>query len=143
MPFAVRKRGGRKLVLTPEGTDLGIAPRHRRQRYSQSAARAFRWRKLLETGAYGTIDELATGERINSSYVSRVLRLTLLAPRIVESIVEGLQHPDLTLARIMRPFPAAWNEQATAMQLTAADHAVGRCLGEHELSLPDLGKEPS
>jgi hypothetical protein len=57
-------------------------------------ARAFRWRKLLEIGDYGIIEELATAEKINASYVSRILRLTLLAPHIVESILDGRQRPD-------------------------------------------------
>jgi hypothetical protein len=54
-------------------------------------ARAFRWRKLLETGAYGSIEELAAAEKISASYVSRVLRMTLLAPDIAEAILDG-QH---------------------------------------------------
>ncbi len=51
----------------------------------------YRWRRMLETGRYGTIDELAAAEKINSSYVSRLLRLTLLAPDIVEAILDGRQ----------------------------------------------------
>ena len=46
----------------------------------KAVARAFRWRRMLETGRFATINELAAAESINSSYVSRVLRLTLLAP---------------------------------------------------------------
>ena len=53
--------------------------------------RAFRWRKLLETGAFATVEELAAAEKINPSYVSRVLRLTLLGPDIVEAILDGRQ----------------------------------------------------
>ena len=55
----------------------------------KALARGFRWRKLLETGVYGTIEEIAAAEKINSSYVSRLLRMTLLAPDIVESILDG------------------------------------------------------
>jgi hypothetical protein len=55
----------------------------------KALARAFRWRRLLETGAFGTIEELAEAEKINTSYVSRILRLTLLAPDIAEAIVCG------------------------------------------------------
>jgi hypothetical protein len=61
-------------------------------------ARGIRWRKLLEIGGYGTIEEIAAAEKINASYVSRILRLTLLAPDIVEAIVEGRQPTQLTLA---------------------------------------------
>jgi hypothetical protein len=74
----------------------------------KSLGRAFRWRRLLETGAYGTIDEIATAEKINPSYVSRLLRMTLLAPDIVESILDGRQTNGLTLARAMQPFPVEW-----------------------------------
>jgi hypothetical protein len=80
---------------------------------------AFRWRKPLETGAYGTIENLAAAEKINSSYVSRLLRLTLLAPDTVEAILDGRQPPEMTLAILMKPFSNAWSEQATTLQLKA------------------------
>ena len=111
VPFAIRKRGGRKLVLVPGGNDA-VPDRPRVDNAMVKAlARAFRWRKLLETGVYGTIEELAAAEKINSSYVSRVLRLTLLAPDIVEAILDGRQPTDMTLARLMEPFPITWNDQ--------------------------------
>ena len=77
----------------------------------KAIARGFRWRKLLETGVYGTIDEIAKAEKINPSYVSRVLRLTLLAPTIVEAILDGRQPAEMTLAALMEPFPVGWREQ--------------------------------
>ena len=77
----------------------------------KALARAFRWRKLLETGAYGTIEELAAAEKINSSYISRILRLTLLAPNIVEAVLDGRQPVELTLAVLMQPFSICWIEQ--------------------------------
>ena len=80
----------------------------------KAIARGFRWRKLLETGVYGTIDEIATAEKINPSYVSRVLRLTLLAPAIVESILDGRQPAEMTLAVLMEPFSVGWREQLEA-----------------------------
>ena len=75
-------------------------------------ARAFRGRgrKLLETGAYATVEEIANAEKINSSYVSRVLRLTLLAPDIVEAILDGRQPAEMTLAVLMEPFAVEWAE---------------------------------
>jgi hypothetical protein len=88
-PLAVRKqRGGRKLVLMP----AGMAPRGASPADTTlviALARAFRWRRMLEVGRYATIDELAAAEKINASYVSRILRLTLLAPDIVEAILDG------------------------------------------------------
>ena len=114
VPFAIRKRGGRKLVLVPGGNDA-VPDRPRVDNAMIKAlARAFRWRKLLETGVYGTIEELAAAEKINSSYVSRILRLTLLAPDIVETILEGRQPVEMTLAALMRPLPRLWQEQVRA-----------------------------
>ena len=80
----------------------------------KALARGFRWRKLLETGVYGTIEEIAAAEKINSSYVSRLLRMTLLAPDIVEAILDGRQPAEMTLAVLMRPFPVGWTEQVEA-----------------------------
>jgi hypothetical protein len=77
----------------------------------KALARAFRWRKILETGRYGTIDELAAAEKINSSYVSRLLRLTLLAPDIIEAILDGRQPGGMTLPALMEPFPVEWGRQ--------------------------------
>ena len=57
----------------------------------KAIARAFRWRKMLETGTYTTVAEIAAAEKINASYVGRVLRLTLLSPEIVEAILDGRQ----------------------------------------------------
>jgi hypothetical protein len=111
VPFSIRKRGGRKLVVVPAGAEA-LPERPRVDNTMVKAlARAFRWRKLLETGAYGTIEELAAAERINPSYVSRVLRMTLLAPDIVETILDGSQPHDLTLAVLMRPLSVVWSEQ--------------------------------
>jgi hypothetical protein len=52
-------------------------------------ARAFRWRKLIETGPYANAAEIARVEGANDSYVSRNLRLTLLAPDIVDAIIDA------------------------------------------------------
>jgi hypothetical protein len=114
VPFAIRKRGGRKLVLVPGGNDAILDRPRVDNAMIKGLARAFRWRKLLETGVYGTIEELAAAEEINASYVSRVLRLTLLAPNIVETILDGRHAPELTLSRMMKPFPAEWEKQEWA-----------------------------
>ena len=74
-------------------------------------ARAFRWKRLLESGEFTTIAELAEREGIAPSYITRVLRLTLLAPDIVEAILDGKQGPEVTLARLLEPFPAEWTIQ--------------------------------
>ena len=112
VPLAVRKRGGRKLVVTPGGT-IGIrGPSGADSTLVKALARAFRWRRMMETGRYGTIDELAAAEKINSSYVSRLLRLTLLAPAIVDAILDGRQPDGMTLPGLMDPFPVEWAQQS-------------------------------
>lgn len=112
VPFAIRKRGGRKLVITPDGPAAAPAPRARvDSALLKALARGFRWRKLLETGDFSTIEEIAEAENINPSYVSRVLRMTLLAPEIVEAILVGRQPEELTMTKAMQPFPVEWNRQ--------------------------------
>ena len=112
VPFAIRKRGGRTLVVTPDGVTSAPAPRTRvDSTLLKALARGFRWRKLLETGHFATIQEIAEAENINSSYISRVLRLTLLAPETVEAILAGTQPAGLTRAKVMQPFPMEWHRQ--------------------------------
>ena len=113
VPFTVHKRGGRKLVLAPDGAPVPPAAPQVDNTLVKALARAFRWRKMLEAGRYATIREIAKAEKINPSYVSRVLRLTLLAPATVEAILDGRQPVETTLAGLMRPFAQDWSEQAT------------------------------
>ena len=111
VPLAVRKpRGGRKLMVAPSSTNRG--PSAADTTLVKALARAFRWRRMMEAGRYGTIDELAAAEKINSSYVSRLLRLTLLSPDIVEAILDGRQTEGMTLPVLMEPFPVEWERQS-------------------------------
>jgi hypothetical protein len=75
----------------------------------KALARAYRWQRALESGKYGTLAELSAAERISRSYICRVLRLTLLAPDIVERILDG--RPTAGLAEFLKPFPAEWERQ--------------------------------
>jgi hypothetical protein len=116
VPMAFSKRGGRKLVISPDGVSTVASSRPRVDNIMIKAlARAFRWRKLLETSAFATVAEIAAAEKINAAYLGRILRLTLLAPEIVETILDGRQPGQMTLAVLMRPFPLAWLEQQTAL----------------------------
>jgi hypothetical protein len=81
----------------------------------KALARAFRWKRMLESGEFATIAELAEREGIAPSYMTRVLRLTLLSPDIVAAILDGKQGPEVTLAQVLEPFPAEWAEQHAAM----------------------------
>jgi hypothetical protein len=113
IPISIRRRGGRKLVLAPNGTTDTWAPPSRRidNAMVKAIARAFRWREMLENGTHATIEEIAAAEKINASYVGRVLRLTLLAPHIVEVILGGRQPANIHLEYLLRPFPAEWRAQ--------------------------------
>lgn len=112
VPFKVRKRGGRKLILTPDGSPQYPAPRARLDSALLKAlARGFRWKRMLEEGDYQTLEDIAKAENINPSYVSRLLRMTLLAPEIMEAILAGRQPPGLTMAKAMQPFPLYWQDQ--------------------------------
>jgi len=108
VPMTFRKRGGRKQVIAPNG-DTWSPPRARIDNTMVKAlARAFRWRKMLENGMVATVTEIAARERINPSYVSRVLRLTLLAPEIVEAVLDGRQAREIVLPELMKGFPVEW-----------------------------------
>ena len=134
VPFTIRKRGGRKQVITPDGASAWTSSRARiDSTMIKAIARGFRWRKLLETGVYGTIEEIAAAEKINPSYVSRVLRLTLLAPAIVESILDGWQPAEITLAGLMRPCAVEWNCQGGILRSDARQSSPS-CLSGHRLS---------
>jgi hypothetical protein len=108
----VRKRGSRKQVIAPHGHLLWVPPRVRiNNTMVKALARAFRWRRMLENGAVSTVRDIAAAEKINESYVSRVLRLTLLAPDIVETILDGREAAGVTLPVLMRGFPVKWYRQ--------------------------------
>ena len=108
VPFRVVKRGGRKEMQMPDGP---MQPRRTDSTLVKALARAFRWKRMLESGEFTTIAELAEREGIAPSYMTRVLRLTLLAPDIVEAIMDGKQGPEVTLARVLEPFPVEWSGQ--------------------------------
>lgn len=108
VPFRVVKRGGRKEMQLPEGASQ---TRRTDSTLVKALARAFRWKRMLESGEFATIAELAEREGIAPSYMTRLLRLTLLAPDIVESILDGKQGTEATLARLLEPISAVWGSQ--------------------------------
>lgn len=120
VPFAIKKRGGRKLVIAPDGAPW-TPPRARiDSTLVKAIARAHRWKRMLESGEFASVAELAAAEKINESYVCRVLRLTLLAPQIVEAILDGRQPPELQMDNLLRPFPVEWLEQRKPFKLAMA-----------------------
>lgn len=108
VPFRVVRRGGRKEMQLPDGA---TQPRRTDNTLVKALARAFRWKRMLESGEFATIAELAEREGIAPSYMTRVLRLTLLAPDIVDAILDGKQRSEITLAWILEPFSVPWSDQ--------------------------------
>jgi hypothetical protein len=99
----------------PHAPVPGTERRHIDKTMVKAIARAFRWREMLENGTHATIAEIAAAEKINESYVGRILRLTLLAPDIVEAILGGRQPAQMTLAVLMRRFPVLWSAQRSEL----------------------------
>jgi len=108
VPFRIVKRGGRKEIQPPAD-----APVQRRTDNTliKALARAFRWKRMLEAGRFATMAEIGEHEKIATSYLTRILRLTLLAPDVVDAILDGRQGPEITLANLLDPFPLDWEEQ--------------------------------
>ena len=109
VPLTVRHRPGRKTIVTPGG----IAPMTTRSDPAlvKALGRAFRWRRMLETGRYASVSDIARVEKIDRTYVGDILRLTLLAPDIVEAILDGRHADEVTLPMLMKGFPAEWAAQ--------------------------------
>jgi hypothetical protein len=74
-------------------------------------ARAWRWQRQLDEGLYTSVTEISEAEDIGKSYVSRILRLALLAPDIVEAILAGRTDQGVMLEQLEQPLPASWEVQ--------------------------------
>jgi len=109
------QRGGRKQILSPPGTaPWSPAPRVDGA-LVKAVVRAHRWLHMLESGEYSSSAELAKTEKVNDSYLSRILRLTLIAPDIIEAILSGRQPRTLQLDDLLKPLPAAWERQRSEL----------------------------
>ena len=109
VPLAIRRRPGRKTVVTP-GDEADAPVRVRADpALVKALARAFRWQRMLDDGRYGSISEMARAEKIERGYLGKMLQLTLLAPEVVEGILEGRQSDDLSLPTLLGGVPADWH----------------------------------
>lgn len=115
VPMTIQRRGGRKQIIGPEGAPVRVGDDAAETRGDpalvKALARAFRWRRTLEEGRYGSIRELAKSEGVSRVYAGRLLNLTLLAPDIVAAILDGRQPEQMNFRALLAPFPAAWTEQ--------------------------------
>lgn len=117
VPISLRRQGGRKKIVTPSHTPAWAPPPAKVDNTIVKAlVRAHRWRNLLEKTIFGSVRELAKAEKINESYLCRVLRLTLLSPKLTEAILNGEQPEDLGLAQLLKSIPSEWDKQEAAFQ---------------------------
>jgi hypothetical protein len=115
VPLKIRQWGGRKAIIAPDGAPLspeeangGPVPTRGDPALVKALARSHRWRRMIEAGEHGTVRELAKAEKVNETYISRALRLTLLAPDMVEAILDGRQPDGMTLPRLMEAVEVEW-----------------------------------
>ena len=107
-----QRRGGRKRIMTPDGS--AIVPTSKPQpdgTLVKALARAWRWQRMLDKGLYMSVSEIGDAENISKSYVSRILRLALLAPDLVDGILAGSTDQTPMLEQLERPLPLGWDEQ--------------------------------
>ena len=108
VPFRIVKRGGRtEMILPPSPTALAKID----GTLVKALARAFRWKRMLDTGAFTSVTEIAEHEKLSFTYISRIVRLSLLAPDIVDAIMAGHQPPTMMLANLLEDVPVDWQMQ--------------------------------
>ena len=112
MPMCCQRRGSRKRIVAPDGS--AIVPATKRQpdgTLVKALARAWRWQRMLDDGVYSSVREIGDAENISKSYISRILRLALLAPDVVNAILAGRTNQGMILEQLEQPLPACWEEQ--------------------------------
>lgn len=120
IPISFRRQGGGKRVVTPENAEAWSPPKPQVDNtLIKAVVRAHRWRNMLESKLFNSVRELAKAEKINESYLCRVLRLTLLSPAITDAILNGLQPQGLELAQLLKSIPAEWDEQQALLSSSA------------------------
>ena len=111
IPIRLQRRGGRKLIMTPEGAAVPTPRPRRDETLVKALVRAHRWRRKIESGRAKSVTDLAEQEGVAVAYVCRLLPLTCLAPDIVEAILNGRQPKGLRLAEMLGNGPVGWDEQ--------------------------------
>ena len=122
IPITFKRRGGRKLVLSPDGRPLDPRPTGAPDvddTLRAGIVKAFRWRRRIETGQASSITDLAEQEKVTDPYVSRLLSLTCLAPDIIAAVFDGCQPRGLTLNHMRKKVPESWDEQRILWEFPA------------------------
>jgi hypothetical protein len=124
IPIRLQRRGGRKLIMTPEGVAAPARKPSRDETLVKALIRAHRWRRKIESGQAKSITNLADQERVTDAYVCRLLPLTCLAPDIVETILDGRQPKGVRLAEMLGNGPVGWEEQRARWGFASPSTAV-------------------
>jgi hypothetical protein len=111
IPIRLQRRGGRKLIMRPEGSPVPTPKPRPDQTLIKALVRAHRWRRKIESGRAKSITDLAEQEGVTDAYVCRLLPLTCLAPDIVEAMLDGRQPKGLRLPEVLGNGPVTWEEQ--------------------------------
>ena len=120
IPMHIRRMRGRKMIFAPQALDGEVpdSPSDVQGAVVQALGRAFSWSDAIEHGEFGSVTELARHLDIDNSYVVRILKLTTLAPDIIEAILNGEEPSGLSLARLIRTFPMDWERQRVLFGFT-------------------------
>jgi len=119
IPLTFKRRGGRKEVINLGGQSAEPArPPRTNKPLAVAIARAHRWMSIIESGQYASVAKMAAAMGMDMSYVARVLRLSMLAPDIVEAIMRGDEPSGLSLGQLYR-LPLVWEEQRQVLGLPA------------------------
>ena len=112
IPLKFKRRGGRKEIITPDGLPAVVPDRTTYQKPLVIAlARAHRWQKLLDEGKVTSISDLARKFGVDASYVSRIMRLSLLSPEIIELVLKGREPNGFSLSKATKGLPLIWENQ--------------------------------
>lgn len=111
IPVRFYRRNGRQMVLTHGGNGSGAAERESNGALNTALAKAYRWQDQLESGEYAGLEDLAVANGVDRTYVGRILRLTSLAPEIVERILNGDEPEGISLRQLWKNIPVIWSEQ--------------------------------
>lgn len=129
VPFRSVRRGGRKLIITPENAPALKRPDAEPEVdpvLLKAIMRAWRWRRAIEDGWAASITEIAEREGLTDSFVTRMLALTTLAPDILQDVLDGRQPPSLTLQKVVGAVSPSWREQRACFCLEDSGREIGR-----------------